>query len=381
MSALPAHDASIAMNKPTASTTARVTAVLYALLVFYASCYPFSGWHNLGVSPLAYLDAPLPRYRTVFDLVTNIAAYIPLGILLVMALYPAVKKYAAIALAIALGALLSASLEAAQTFLPSRVPSNLDLFANTAGTVIGALLGPLATRHTLERGYFLPLRRRWFSSEASRGLAILALWPLAQIYPQAYLFGHGHFTPVLSGWLSYWLSRPVELSLLLKTGITLNAEHYWVLEAIITASGLSGTLLALLCLLRSESPKLLLAAVLLLAAFAIKSLSAALLFAPHDAFAWLTPGGTVGIVLGISVLLCFYRSHPTTQRRFAAFALGISLLVVNAAPINPYFSATLQTWVQGQFLNFNGAAHFLSLAWPLLLLWFLLHPVHRSKPH
>jgi VanZ family protein len=371
MPALPAHDAPIASTTPTASTTMRVTAVLYALLVFYASCYPFSGWHNLGVSPFAYLDAPLPRYRTVFDLVTNIAAYIPLGILLVMALYPAVKKYAAIALAVALGALLSASLEAVQT--------NLDLFANTAGTIIGALLGPLATRHTLERGYFLPLRRRWFSGAASRGLAILALWPLAQIYPQAYLFGHGHFTPVLSSWLSYWLSRPVELSLLLKTGITLNAEHYWVLETIITASGLSGTLLALLCLLRSKSPKLLIAAVLLLAAFAVKSLSAALLFAPHDAFAWLTPGAKIGILLGISVLLCFYRSHPTTQRRFAAFALGMSLLVVNAAPINPYFSATLQTWVQGQFLNFNGAAHFLSLTWPLLLLWFLLHPVHRLK--
>jgi VanZ family protein len=378
MPALPIDDAP---HPPTASTTTRVIAMLYVLLVFYASCYPFSGWHNLGVSPFAYLGAPLPRYRTVFDLVTNVAAYIPLGILLVMALYPAVKKYAAILLAVALGALLSASLEAVQTFLPSRVPSNLDLFANTAGTVIGALLGPLATHHTLERGYFLPLRRRWFSSEASRGLAILALWPLAQIYPQAYLFGHGHFTPVLSNWLSYWLAQPVELSLLLKTGITLNAEHYWVLEAIITACGLSGTLLALLCLLRSKSPKLLLIAVLLLAAFAINSLSSALLFAPHDAFAWLTPGAKSGILLGIAIVLCFYYSHSTTQRRFAAFALSISLLVVNAAPINPYFSATLQTWVQGQFLNFNGAAHFLSLTWPLFTLWFLLHPVHRSKPH
>ena len=374
MMALPAHGA------PAASTTVRVTAMLYALLVVYASGYPFSGWHNLGVSPLAYLFAPFPRYRTVFDLVTNIAAYVPLGILLVMALYPLLKKYAAMAIALALGALLSAALEAMQTFLPSRVPSNLDLLANTGGVFLGALLGPFFTRHTLERGHFLPLRQRWFSDEASRGLAVLALWPIAQIYPQGFLFGHGQFAPVLSGWLSYWVSEPVELSALMKTGIPLHAEHYWVLETLITACGLSGALLALLCLLRDDAPKAMLAALLALAAFAVKSVSAYLLFSPHDAFTWLTPGAKAGIAIGLVIVLCFFRSHPTTQRRFAVFALAIGLVIVNIAPVNPYFNAILQSWVQGKFLNFNGATHFLSLVWPILTLWFLLHPVHRSKP-
>jgi hypothetical protein len=245
---------------------------------------------------------------------------------------------------------------------------------------LGAFMGPLMTRHMLERGYLLPLRRRWFSHEASRGLAILALWPLAQIYPQAYLFGHGHITPVLSGWLSQWMAQPIELSLLQKTGITLNAEHYWVLEAIVGAFGFSGALLALLCLLRNRSPKVWLTAGMLLSAFIVKSISAVLLFSPQNAFSWLTPGAKAGMVIGTLIVLSFFRSHPTTQRRFAIFALGLSVLVVNLAPINPYFSVTLQTWVQGQFLNFNGAAHFLSLVWPLMILWFLLHPVHRQKP-
>lgn len=374
MSALPAYDA------PVASTTVRVFALMYALLVVYASGYPFSGWHNIGVSPFAYLLAPLPRYRTVFDLVTNIAAYVPLGILVVMALYPRLRKHAAVALTLVLGTLLSVSMEALQTFLPSRVPSNLDLLANSAGVFIGALLGPFLTHHALERGHFQPLRQRWFSDEASRGLAILALWPIAQIYPQAYLFGHGQFTPVLSNWLSYWLAKPIELSLLVKTGFTLNAAHYWVLETLITTCGLAGALLTLLCLLREQAPKLLLACGLMLAAFAVKSLSAYLLFSPHHAFTWITPGAKAGIVLGIIVTLCFFKSHPTTQRRFAIFMLTISLLIVNAAPINPYFNAILQSWVQGKFLNFNGATHFLTLVWPLLVLWFLLHPVHRLKP-
>lgn len=373
MSTLPAYGA------PAASTTVRVFALLYALLVVYASGYPFSGWHNIGVSPLAYLFAPFPRYRTVFDLVTNIAAYVPLGILVVMALYPTLKKYAAIALTVVLGTLLSGSMEALQTFLPSRVPSNLDLLANSAGVFIGAVLGPLLTRYTLEHGYFQPLRQRWFSDEASRGLAILALWPIAQIYPQAYLFGHGHITPVLSNWLSYWQAQPIELSLLAKTGMALNAAHYWVLEALISTCGLTGVLLTFLCLLRRPAPRLLLATGLLLAAFVVKSLSAYLLFSPQQAFTWITPGAKAGIALGIIVTLCFFRSHPTTQRRFAIFMLALSLFIVNAAPINPYFNAILQTWVQGKFLNFNGATHFLALFWPLLVLWFLLHPVHRLK--
>jgi hypothetical protein len=50
---------------------------------------------------------------------------------------------------------------------------------------------------------------------------------------------------------------------------------------------------------------------------------------------------------------------------------------VNTIPANPYFVSTLQGWVQGKFLNFNGAAQFLSLLWPFFTLWFLLLPSHK----
>jgi hypothetical protein len=59
--------------------------------------------------------------------------------------------------------------------------------------------------------------------------------------------------------------------------------------------------------------------------------------------------------------------------------LLISLLAVNLIPPNPYFVVTLQSWVQGKFLSFNGAAQFMSLLWPFFALWFLLHPVHRNR--
>ena len=63
----------------------------------------------------------------------------------------------------------------------------------------------------------------------------------------------------------------------------------------------------------------------------------------------------------------------------AAGLLIAGLIAVNIAPTNPYFIATLETWVQGKFLNFNGAAQFLSLFWPFFALWFLLHSSHRVK--
>jgi hypothetical protein len=270
-------------------------------------------------------------------------------------------------------------MEAVQTFLPSRVPSNLDLLTNTGGILLGAIAGVLLSHTFLEQSRFLLLRRRWFSVEASRGLIVLALWPLAQIYPQGHLFGHGQVAPILSGWLSDWLSIPIDLGALMRHDAELTIEQYWLSETIITACGLTGALLTLLCLLHRRAPKGTLLLLLLASAVAVKSLASALLFAPENAFVWLTPGAQGGILIGAIMLSGLAFAPPTAQRRVAVAALIISLIVINAVPANPYFIATLQTWVQGKFLNFNGAAQFLSLLWPFFTLWFLLHPVHNLK--
>jgi VanZ family protein len=363
----------------TASVFARISLLIYTLLIVYASWYPFTGWHDNGLGPSAYLLAPLPHYRTMFDLVTNIIAYIPLGVLLVFALYPQVRRGWAVALAIIAGTLLSATMEAVQTFLPTRVPSNLDLITNGFGVLTGALAGALLTRTFLEQSRFLVLRRHWFSHEASRGLIVLALWPLAQIYPQGYLFGHGQIMPILSGWLSAWLTTPVDLSALLRPESALTIEQYLLSETIITACGLSGAVLTLLCLTRGRAPKLGLGVSLVAAAFTMKALASALLFTPDNAFVWLTPGAQGGVLIGAMMLTGLAFAPAVAQRRVAALALIVSLIVVNVSPANPYFIATLQDWVQGKFLSFNGAAQFLSLLWPFLTLWFLYHPVHKMK--
>lgn len=361
---------------PQSSPLARTCLLAYVLLIGYASWYPFSGWRSLGVSPLAFLDTKMPQYWTLFDASVNVIGYAPFGTLLMFSMYPKVRGVAALALTLFCGALLSGTMEAVQVYLPSRVSSNLDFFTNVSGTCIGALVGWCTTRAFLDQGALHLLRQRWFTGEASQGLIVLMLWPLAQIYPQGYLFGHGQILPILSDWLSQLISTPVDLAALMRHGVDLTVQQYWLSETIITACGLTSALLTMLCVLRKSAPKTGLLMVLIFAAMAVKSLACALFFEPENALAWLTPGAQGGLLIGFLMLSGLAFARPVAQRRLAVLTLIVSLLIINTIPANPYFVATLKTWVQGKFLNFNGAAQFLSLLWPFFALWFLWRPAY-----
>lgn len=360
------------------SPVARAALLAYVLLIVYASWFPFSGWHNNGMSPFAYAQQwRMPRYWTLFDAIINVVGYIPLGILIIYALYPRIKRIGAVLIAIVSGVVLSGTMEAVQTFLPSRVASSLDLWTNVAGCSIGAVLGAFSVQRILDQSQLYRLRQRWFVPHASQGLVLLALWPLAQIYPQAYLFAHGQLLPILSGWLSSMLGNDIDLASYLRTAAPLTAEQYWLAETIITACGMTGAALTMLCVLRRDAPKAALVIALICAAILTKVLASALLFAPENAVVWITPGAQGGFLIGAIMLGGLTFAPPAAQRRLAQWCLILSLLIVNITPVNPYFMATLQAWIQGKFLNFNGAAQFLSLLWPFFALCFLSLPAHH----
>ena len=364
-----------------ASASVRVALVFYAMLVVYASCFPFSGWHDNGLLPWAYLGERMPHYWTGFDLAVNVIGYVPLGALAVLALYPRLRGGAAILMASVAGVLLAMLLEAVQSYLPSRVPSNLDLMTNGSGMLIGAIVGEALRSPVLEQSRLRELRRSWFSEQASRGLIVVSLWPLAQIFPQPYLFGHGQLLGTFSRWMSEWLETPVDLSQWLWAELGSGIEHYFPAEVIVTACGMTGAVLTLLCQTRRHAPKSMLAILLLMAALGVKTLAHAILFDPDDALGWLTPSATSGLLIGVVMLAGLSFAPSVAQRRAAIFTLALGLVVMNIMPANPYFLSTLQEWVQGRFLNFNGAAHFLSLTWPLFALWFLTHRSHHSSHH
>jgi VanZ family protein len=359
------------------SPVARAALLTYLLLIVYASWYPFSGWRSTGLSPFVFLNLTPPRYWTGFDVLVNIVGYVPLGTLLVLAMYPFVRGVWAVLLAALLGIVVSGAMETVQGYLPSRVQSNLDLLTNSLGCLIGAILGALWARSLLDQSRLYRLRRRWFAPHASQGLVLLALWPLAQIYPQGYLFGHGQVLPIISEWLSEWLDSDIDLVAMLRPGPPMSVEQYWLSETIITACGMTGAALTLLCLMRRSAPRYTLMLAMLAAALVVKALASSLFFTPDNAFVWITPGAEGGFLIGLIMLSGLAFAPQVAQRRLAVVTLVLSLIVVNTIPVNPYFVSTLQGWVQGKFLNFNGAAQFLSLLWPFFALWFLLLPSHK----
>ena len=80
-----------ASNIGRASAFVRIGLLFYGLLVVYASWYPLSGWRDNGLAPWAFLAEHMPRYWTAFDLAVNVAGYVPLGALTVLALYPLLR--------------------------------------------------------------------------------------------------------------------------------------------------------------------------------------------------------------------------------------------------------------------------------------------------
>lgn len=359
-------------NTALSSPFSRACLVAYTVLIVYASCYPFSGWQFQNLVAFTELLQQWPHYWTGFDACVNVAGYIPFGVLLSFSLHPHIPRRWSWMITVLVGFALSLCMESIQYFIPSRVTSLLDLITNTLGTFLGALLGAALIPAFIERDKLHTLRLRWLQRDSSSELVVLGLWPLAQIFPQAFLFGFGQILPVISLWCEEYLDISIDLSSVLRNGIELSSEEYLLTETIITASGCAGAILFFLSLFNRRAPHFFLALGMLVAALAAKALATAVMFQPENAFSWLTPGAQGGIVISALILYGFSFTPLQAQRRLATLLLFISLLLVNLIPNNPYFLMTLQSLMQGKMLNFFGAAQFLSIAWPFVAIWYLL---------
>jgi len=121
-------------------TSAWPLAVIYIGLICYASLYPFSDWRYQGIVPWAFLSGALPKYWTGFDVAINVVGYAPLGFLLTLSALRTGRVRLPVLSATLFAGLLSFSMESLQSYLPVRVPSNVDLTLNLVGAWLGALL-------------------------------------------------------------------------------------------------------------------------------------------------------------------------------------------------------------------------------------------------
>ena len=358
------------------SAFARQALVLYAALIVYGSWYPFYGWRSLGIGPLDYLFDPFPQYLTAFDVVTNVLGYMPFGALVVLAVYPRWRGAAAVAFAFGLGTLLSGLMEAVQTWLPTRVASNLDLAANALGALLGATLMSPLTGALLDRGMLRRMRFLWFERDSTAVIGLAALWPVATMYPAPLLLGLGSWPREL------WLRSDASMqdALLAWAPATWHVPAWPALvaawmpddawEAIITALNLlaAGALASLPMRERAQRVRLLIAFVV--ATLAVKAGATFLQSQSGLAFNWATPGALIGLAGGFIAMLLTLMLPRSSRVALAAIALGVSLVFVNLLPVNPYFDVVLADWRQGRYLHFNGLARWLAWMWPYAaLVW------------
>ncbi len=346
------------MSHEQPSTLARYLFIAYALLVVYASLHPFSGWRDQGVPQFAFLTARFPRPYLPFDLAANFLGYLPLGFLAVLAAHPILRGRAAFALAVLCAFALSLALESLQLYLPTRTSSNLDLLANTAGGVLGALAAAAASRRLLHEEGLKAIRDRLFlpGSGIDLGLVLLGLWLIAQLNPGMLLFGTGDLRE---------LFRP-------PPGKLYPAELFVRVEAgVAGANALSVGLLAL-CLVARGQPKRLLVFFLVGAGLAVHSFAFGLLVSSQDILSWLTPGALYGVAAALLLLLIAADLPRAVQLAVSGLALLAATALVNLAPANPYMTATLSLWQQGQYFNFNGATRVVSAIWPFAAMFYLV---------
>ncbi|WP_338769334.1 VanZ family protein [Massilia sp. METH4] len=157
--------------------------LLYAALLVYGSWYPFA-WGDPLAPPFTFLHT-LPTYLDKGDVIQNLLVYMPFGLLVVAWCSRRLPFAAALLLAAVAGTTLSLGIEIVQQYLPSRVPSLVDVALNFGGSVVGGLLAALLSRRTMPGARLLRLRDDWVrpGALASTGLVVIGLWVLSQTSP------------------------------------------------------------------------------------------------------------------------------------------------------------------------------------------------------
>jgi VanZ family protein len=365
-------------------TSAWPLAEAYAALIVYASLYPFSGWRDQGIAPWEFLFSPLPKYWTGFDVAANVVGYIPLGFLLALSFlrragmhFAPTSNRAAITVATLAAGVLSLCMEAVQSYLPHRVPSNVDFALNVGGACLGAVLAAvLEVAGAIDR--WSRFRDRWFVPDSRGALVLLALWPVALLFPASVPLGLGQVLERMETALAEWLQdtpflewmpmRDVELQPLVPAA-----------ELLCVALGAFIPCLLGYSILRSVGRRAVFAVAFIALGAGVTALSAALSWGPAHAWAWLSLPVRLGfVVAGILAILML----PLPRRGCAAvllLALVLHLSVLNQAPASAYFADTLQAWEQGRFIRFHGLVQWLGWLWPYAVVVYVLVRVSRRE--
>ncbi len=339
--------------------------VTYLVLVVYTSLHPFSEWRAPAQEVRVFLTAPWPAYFTWTDLILNVLAYVPVGLLLTLVLMAYLRGAAAAATASVLGISMSLSIEILQVFLPGRIPSNADLLCNAIGTLAGVLLVLATGGRGILSGRLYRLRQRHFHPGRAVDICflLLALWLSTQLNADIRLFGNGdirHLLPTLPG-------------------VGYSPRVYVLLEAAITGLGFCGVSLMLTAISRSLRAAVLAVLSLLICALALKTLAAKLLFVAGASTLWVAPGAMWGLLLGGVMWVALLGVPMSLQVASATTFIALGMALVNAAPQNPYLDAALRVSNYGHYISLIELTNVVSSVWPFAAIAFLTFVSYRLR--
>lgn len=358
-------------------SSATLFALIFALLIAYASLYPFEGWRNQGINPFYFLNAPWPRYWGRFDIVANFVGYMPLGFLTTLALLRTRLLPQPALIAALVGMLFSVLLEAMQSYLPMRVPQLSDWLLNSGGALAGAAIAVALERLGVV-DYWSRFRARWFVREARAPLVLLALWPVALLFPPAVPLALGQIRQRLHEFMNLLVEGTPFAALIDEPSAYLLPMSN-LGELVCVALGFVSPCLLAYSVTVGWHRRLMFFTLGILIALGASSLSSALSYSPDHAWGWLSFASQVGLSIGMAAaMVCIFAPRKLCLALLLA-ALVWQLSLVNAVPATPYFAQTLQSWEQGSFIRFHGLAQWLGWLWPYAALATALMALARRE--
>ncbi len=362
-----------------------IAGLLYACGIAVISLSPFTDWRWIPESPLAFLSLPWPRYWTGFDVLVNVVAYAPFGVLIGRSVSYRLRHLTlgaawALIITVLVGIGLSVLLESLQTYLPSRRPSLLDVVANGFGTFLGAFLASAYAQN----------KSRIQISETRPveigGLMLLGLWLLAQAAPQQIWLALGDIgmqadlRPTLT-----WFSPPAPNNPAVLAEMF--AAQRILAEALCVASGLIGCALMMhLTLLESSrwfsgyTPGHWVRTLVIVMALTLTVRAAwVFLLSPSGLSSWFTAGTQAGVILAALSAYGLAGARPTQQRVVAIAGLLVTIVLANSLPSSDYASGGALEWSQGRWLNLQELANLAASGWPFAALVWLAFALPRKS--
>jgi len=340
--------------EPLAPGRFRGAIAVWLVLIAYASLYPFLPL-RLPATDAVLAMFSRPRYFVAYDIVWNVLAYMPLGLLLRLHFSRIGSSHPNL-VAIALAAGWSFLMEALQLFVPNRVASMYDVASNAAGAAIGAALF-FEPFHSAVTRPLAQERDRWLipGARGDAGLMLVTLWLLAQLNPGLPFFGAGNLgeanpQPVVP---------PASLSII-----------PWIAVAL----SICGFGLFISTLVRVRDGSLRATFALLSVALWLKFLGASLVLQPHFSDEWVSVGRVAGLSAGFALFIPL-RRLPRAGRMYLAI-----ITILTGDLLSKIFGAysslddflRLFRWPHGQLASFATLTRFIHELWPLAALVFLI---------